>query len=180
MNNGIFPRFFTKAVQNKAKSEEAGRPIFEDREWVEIIIAGDKGSIVERPVRDEDRQRWEEHYERFKKGQESALEGTPVEQWPVLTTAQVAELKALNIFTVEALAELRDSALTNLGMGARDLQAKAQAYLSAAADSSVVQKQATKINDLERQVEFLKQQIADLGSEPKEPKKRGRPKKEAA
>lgn len=176
--SGIFPRFYNKAVQNKAESDKAGRPIFRDVEYVEIRIAGDKGSIVCRKVRDEDRQRWPEVYERFKKQQETAIEGTPVEEWPVLTASQAAELKALNIFTVEALAELKDSGLANLGMGARDLQAKAKAYIAASEDTSVVQQQASQIADLERQVEFLKQQIQEIGEKPKEPpKKRGRPKK---
>lgn len=175
--SGIFPKFYMKAIPNKAESEKAGRPIYRDAEYVEIRIAGDKGSVVSRKVRDEDRNRWPELYGRFKKQQEASVEGTPVEEWPVLSASKVAELKALNIFTVEALAELKDSGLANLGMGARDLQAKAKAYLDASKDSSLVQKQASEIEELKRQVDFLKKQITDLGKEPEEKPKRGRPRK---
>lgn len=174
-NTGIFPRFHIRAVENKLKSREAGRPIFEDREYVEILIAGDKSTVHCPPVNDEHRHRWPEQYRAFKAELETPLEGTPIEQWPAMSASQVAELKALHILTVEALAELPDNGVKNLGMGGRELVAKAKAYLDSAGSTALVQKQAEEIEKLKRDIERLSKQIVDLGAAPK--KRPGRRKK---
>ena len=76
---GIFPRFYMRPVQNKFKSKEEGRAIFEDIEYVEVIIAGDKNNKPHFKVTDEHKQRWPKQYEKFKAGQEQIPDGTRLE-----------------------------------------------------------------------------------------------------
>ncbi len=171
-DTGIFPKFYIEPVQNKAASEAAGRPIFRDTEFVEIRIAGDKFTVVVRKVSDEDKARRPQAYEAFQNNQKQALEGTPIEQWPIMTPAKVSELKALNILTVESLAELPDGRLGRLGMEGRELQNKAKAFLSSATDHQIEHKQAAVIGRLEQKIDLLESQIKALGEKPRQRRSR--------
>lgn len=166
----IIPLFKILTTENKGKSKEQGRPIFDDMEVVEVRFAGDRNKISVFPahaicgqVEDDDgdyrpmtyAQRWPKQYERFKAKQHQVAEGTPVDELPFLTQAKRSELKALSIYTAEALASLDGNALKNLGQGGRDLKNQAQAYLDRAAGSADVTKMAAKISDLEQLVREL-------------------------
>src|SRR3546814_2370746 len=49
--------------------------------------------------------RFPQHWAQFEAGHtERQIIGTPLKEWPILSTSQVAEMNALNIFTVEQLA----------------------------------------------------------------------------
>jgi len=164
-NNGIFPKFYIKAMKNEAKSTAAGHPVFDEIEMVEIRIAGDPKNVVTRKVRENDIERWHKQYAQFKRKEEQVSSGYPVTEWPALSRGEAATLKALNIHTVEALAELPDSGLQNIGMGARELQKKAVAFLEAAKDSGAVERQRQEI---EKQNETIAQQakmLEDLKAE---------------
>lgn len=167
----VIPIFKILTNKNDAKSREAGRPIFEDMEVVEVRFAGDRNKISVFPAlaecgeaQDEDgntrkityAERWSDQYKRFKAKQQQVAEGTPVDELPFLTQAKRAELKALSIYTAEALAALDGLPLKNLGQGGRDLKNQAQAYLDNAKGSADVVKMASKIADLEALVAELR------------------------
>src|SRR5580700_8892848 len=109
------PRFKTEAVHLPYRSKEAGRPIYEDREFVEILIPGDRRSMAVEPVNEEHKARWPREYEAFRAGKETPLTGTPLADWPnsSLTRARVEELAYFNIRTVEHLAQVADTRLGN-------------------------------------------------------------------
>lgn len=163
-NRGIFPRFFMGEKEIKSLSEEKGYPQFRDQEMVEITIAGDNRTVVVKKVDDSHKQRWPEQYAAFKRGEEEPLNGLPLKQCPLFTSAQVATMKALNIHTVEALAELNDSAIGRLGMGARAWVAKAKAYIKEGEKTAGVTKLAAENQLLRDEIEMLKLQIKELGS----------------
>lgn len=163
-NTGIFPKFLIKPVLNGAKTKEAGRPIYDDREFVEIVIAGDSKTCVSHKVTDEHRNRWHREYQAFKQGLESPVDGTPLSEVPWLSASQVMELKALNIFNIEALANLPDTGINRIGMGGRELVKKAQAYIEAAKDGAALQKYAEENEKLKTDVKMLQDQIKELSS----------------
>lgn len=146
---GIYPRFYLRAVENKVKSKEEGRPIFEDVEYVEVIIAGDKNNKPHYRVTDVHKNRWPDQYNRFKENQEQIPEGTRLEEWPILTTSRVQELKAVGIHTVEQLADLNDAGIQSLGMGGRELVGKAQKLIDG----------KDEISELKKEIETLKKQL---------------------
>lgn len=152
---GVVPQFFKTAVENPAKSKKEGRPIFDEVEMVRVFFAGDKNQRPCFVVDDEHRKRWPKEYEAFKKGEEFAASGTPLEKWPQMTTAKVAELKALGIFSVENLAEVPDGNLGALGMGAREWREKARAFIKLGKDTAIVSEQAQEIAVLKEQVARL-------------------------
>ena len=179
--NTIFPRFYTEAVPNNFKSEKQGFPVFENRDFIEIHIAGDSKNIVVREVRESDKTRFPTQWAQYKANQEQVPEGFPLEQWPQLNAAQVATLKAMKIRTVETLAELPDSSLQNIGMGARELQKKARDFLSGQNSVAAVKKEleAEKAEkaEMQKMMQKMQAQIAELAKSQK--KKPGRKKAEA-
>ena len=188
-DNSIFPEFFVEAVQHDARTEEEGRPIFEERELVRIRIAGDSKSVVVRKVNAEVINRWPEHYKAFKNNMEAPLDGTPLSEWPLLTVSRIKELQALNIKTVEALAELRDSALGRVGMGGRELQNQAIAFIESAKDAGHATRLAAELTKRDDTIEMMGKQIEELsdamdalkaGGDETPKRKPGRPKKAAA
>jgi hypothetical protein len=176
----VVPRFYIHTTKNEAKSREAGRPIYDDMEVVEIRFAGDRNKVSVFPAlaicgeaQDEDgntrkityAERWADQYKRFKAKSQQIAEGTPVDELPFLTQAKRSELKALSIYTAEALAALDGLPLKNLGQGGRDLKNQAQAYLDRASGSADVTKMASKIQELEQLVAELRSDKVDGSSQ---------------
>ena len=158
------PRFFMDAVPNEAASKKQGRPIFDESEMVEVRIPGDKLFVFVSPVEDHHKERWPEQYAAFKRGEERAASGTPIEHWaaPTMTRSRVAELKAANILSVEELSAVPDNVLPKLGMGARELREQARSYLATAKDSAAGAAQAAENAALKAQMAALQAQMADL------------------
>lgn len=155
-------RFFVEPQENAAKSATEGRPIFDDVEMVSITMAADKRTEVIERVKDQHRQRWPELYRAFKEGREQDASGTPLEQWPPMTPARVAELKAVNIRTVEQLAAVSDAGLQQMGLGARQLRDQALAFLQQAKDGSAITALQQKNETLEGQIAVMRKTIEDL------------------
>lgn len=166
----VVPRFYIYTTENKAKSKEAGRPIFDDMEAVEVRFAGNRQTVSVFPahavcgqVQDEDgdsrvvtyAERWPEQYKRFKAKSQQIAAGTPVDELPFLTQAKRSELKALSIYTCEALSLLDGQELKNLGQGGRELKNQAQAYLDKAAGTADVSRMASEITELRQLVAEL-------------------------
>jgi hypothetical protein len=167
----VHARFYSAAVLNETKSKEAGRPIFDEHELVEFLIPGDR---LTRPVALANErpngagptyaELYPEEYAAFKRGEQRAASGTPLEQWPNprMTKARVAELKAVNIFSVEDVAGLSDAQLQGIGIGAREMRTDAQAYIEAAKSGAANAAAAAENADLRGQLAAMQEQIAKL------------------
>lgn len=172
-NSSLYVEFFEESVEIPFKSEQAGRPVFEQRDFVRIMVPGDSTNIIECPATEEHKQQFPRQFERYKKGMKDVVEGMPLSQWPPVNKSQVKELNYFEVHTVEQLAELSDSTCKRLGMGQMELRGKARAWLLAAKDGAIVTRQAVENERLQGEIEALKQQIAELATP-----KRGRPAKE--
>ncbi len=171
------PLFRWEARQNQRRTTEEGRPIFDQVPFVQILIPGDKNATVDRKVTEADKTRWPRQWEKFQQNSESPPEGTPLDQWPALSVSQIAELRALNILTIEALANLSDIGLQRIGPGARNFQRRAKAFLRTAKDDGYVYEMMQKIDDLTARLEVLEGENAELRAAAPPPKRRGRPPK---
>lgn len=167
------PRFHIKAVQNNFRTEQEGRPIFEDFEYVEIWIPGDQRSVVDRRVKPDDRARWPNHYAAFKAEKEYIGEGLPLAEWSAVTRSQVEEMKHFKIFTVEQLANLSDAQLQgSFAIGGTALREQARAYVATAAGQAPTAKliadglaKDATITELKEQMTAMQAQIAALAKE---------------
>lgn len=147
----LYVVFHMSAVKNGFRSEQEGRPIFDDIPHCRIHVPGDKTTVVDEPVTDEHKMRFPVQWEKFQKGMTQSPEGTPLEQWPQLTVGQVQEFKALNVLTVEQLAGMADTQAQRF-MGGNELRRKAATFLKVAKDSAEAQRLATANAELERRL----------------------------
>ena len=183
------PVFYTRAVEDKEATLKQGRPMFRDVAYVQILVPGNNKDIMDRAVKEEDKQRWPRQWAAYQNGQEQVLEGTPLGEWPLMRPAQIAQLNAVNIRTVEQIADASDAAMQGIGMGvtvvvaisegigmgARELQAKAKAYLASAKDSKGAEALQDEVVTLKAEVERLTAENAELQKNQK--KSPGRPPK---
>ena len=152
----MIPRFYLKPVRQGFRSEAEGREVYEDREYVEIIVPGDKHSIVDVAVKDEHRDRWSRQYEAFKKSQDAPEEGTPIEEWAPIGASQALELKSSHVRTVEHLAGLSDSQLAKVvPMGGYGLREKAKAWLQQVEDGKPLAEAHQMIRELNDRISQL-------------------------
>ena len=158
----VVPYFRTEAIQDDMASQAAGRPIFRDLEVCEIRIAGDRNFAPVVPahslwmrVDGEDvtyAQRWPRQYEQFRANLAQVADGTPLAELPFLTEAKRMELRALKIYTAEALAGLDGANLRVLGQGGRTLKTQAAAYLQNAAGAAPLAAMAAEIEALKAEL----------------------------
>ena len=157
-------RFFMRAVPNEAKSLELGRPVYEEVEYVEIIVPGDKDNTICRRVRTApipDARRFPRQYAAFKSNQDQAVVGTPLTVWPGVTRAQVEELKFFKITSVEQLAEMPDTAAQNFA-GSTALRLAARAYLERAVGGAGDAKLALAVEEKDKQIAALNDMLAKM------------------
>ena len=139
------------AVKNEGASLKQGRPIYDDIEIVEVRFPGSRSMSVfpalafshwrNDPNTGEQTQvtyaeRFYRQYQQFKAHNPQTKSGTPVAHAAFLTEGRRAELRALNIYTVEQLAHIDGQELKNLGHNGRDLKNKAQEYIAEAKASA--------------------------------------------
>lgn len=129
-------------AKNNFQSEKEQRPIFDKVLMVTVRSPGQQKSVAKLEIMREfgdGKKKFSAYYDRYKKysddfmtnGDGGKLQGTPIEKWEEITMERAAALKAINVLTVESLVELPDTALHQVGMDARKLQAKAKAYIDA-------------------------------------------------
>lgn len=166
----LWVQFSMKAIQNGFRSQEQGRPIFEDQLWIEIRVPGNALTIIERPAIEEDKRRFPRQWAYFEQthGKDGQNVGTPLNQWPLLRPAQIEEIRALKFYTVEQLAFASDQQISTLGMAGgmapMALRERAKLYLEAAKDNSLAQKQADEIKKRDEEIAAMKQQLEELSA----------------
>ena len=173
--NGALVEFYTEAVQNNFQSSQEGRPIYEDCVFVRIQTPGDTRTTINRKATDQDKSRFPKSWAAFEKGLEEVTEGTPLAQWPAVSTSQVKELQHVHVRTVEQLASLSDGGIQKMGPGYQRLRSDAQNWLKAAqgdAASTEVMRENETLREqnalLTEQIEALKAQLKDAEDAAKE------------
>ena len=161
--DGILPRFFVESVENPIATQQQGHPVFFDQERVELLVPGNMLNVPVEIVNDSHRQRWPEAYKRFKDGQEMSADGTPLEMWPILKPAQVRELKAMNLFTIEHVANMSDLVGQRMMAGPK-LRNLAKAYLDDAAAQAIVTAATAENEKLKLQVSELTEKVGNLAA----------------
>jgi len=157
----LFVVFFNHPRKDEAKTLEEGRPMFKDEVYVRIMVPGDKDSVIVRPARDLDKQRFAKQFAAFEQGEGEVHEGTPLKAWPMITRAQCEELKFFGVYTVESLADLADVHVQKF-MGVGMLKQQAQAFIQAAKDSAPLVQLNAAIDDKDNEIAALNQAVEEL------------------
>lgn len=157
-------RFFSEPVELPGKSAEEGRPVYVERDFVGITNPGSRDEVVRRA---EDKAKEDEFiawaYGKWKKTKEQPVDGTPLDTVPFLNKAQVLELKAIAIHSLETLATAPETAIQRM-MGLRELKKKAQAYLEAAKDTAMVTRLQSELSQRDREIDLMKKQMAEMSA----------------
>jgi len=150
-------QFYKKSVKQQQASEEAGRPIFKEFDFVRIMIPGDNLTEIDTYAQDSHKQRFPRqwaHYQNQTAGHEDIV-GTPLDQWPQVTRSQAEELRGLKFYTVEAIADCSDQQLQRIGMVAgmspHNFRLKAKAFLNLANDSAEVAQRESELQALKEE-----------------------------
>jgi len=149
--------FYKRAIKNESKTIEAGRPIYDELDYIKILTPGSRDTF-ETEVTEEYRRRFPAHWAKFKANQEQSVSGTPLDQVPWLTLGQVAELRAVNVNSVEALVGMPDN-LAQKFMGAHELKRRAQAFLDAAKDAAPLLKMQEELHKRDEQIAELRSMV---------------------
>lgn len=125
--------------------------------------------------------KWVEHFEFLYKEwtNENTLpeNGAPIKGWPIASPAMQQQILQANVRTVEDLAAANEDTMRRIGMGARDLQTKARAWLEAASGTGKVAAKNAALEveneQLKERLKVLEQRLASVEQAPR----RGRPPK---
>lgn len=99
------------------------------------------------------------------------LQGTPIDQWTMIDAPMAATLKALQIYTVEILAQQEGTGIQRIGMGGQSLVVKARNWLAAAKDSAVISRMTESDAKKDAQIADLQRQLQELASRMDEERK---------
>lgn len=157
----LYVLFYKGAVEDRNSSLEAGRPIYRDTEFIRIMVPGDKGNIIEREIREQDRQRFPRQYAAFKNEEEEFEQGTPLDKWNYLTPAQVEELKYFGIRTVEALAGVSDTHAQKF-IGINKLRRRAKEFMHATSVEAPVAQLQDELEKRDLKIQEQDDVISDL------------------
>lgn len=154
--------FLNKSVQNQFKSVQQGVPIFEDHTFVKIQHPGETLNIVERPVREDDKQRWPRQWQAFVNGSSQAPSGIPITLLFPDKPSIAATLKGYNIHTVEQLANLSAQGISTVGLGCQDWVNGAKRYLEHAEKGVSHHQFETQIAGYRSEIVKLQRQVSEL------------------
>lgn len=178
----LFVEFDLKPCLDEAASEKAGRPIFTDKEYVRIIIPGDRLATIHKEVSDAIRLQYREQYQAWKTGgDQHASTGTPLSvwAWPGCTKSVVEELKFFKCYTVEQLAGLRDDVLSRMGPGYLKLREGAKEWLAAAKSGAPLAKMQGEAEELRSRIAALEDLVKKQDAALQKTGKRGQQQPEA-
>lgn len=159
-----YVQFELRPVEDREATAEVGHMQYKDVIYAMVTPAGSKDVFEdeaenwlakqEKHVRDgrtpiEHMEYYRKAFERFKQGLEEPESGTPIRSWGLLTPAQHKQVLEANVRTVEDLAAANEPTLLQIGIGARAMKDKAEAYLQ----SADMGKAATAIQDLKLKLE---------------------------
>lgn len=146
---------------NEIKSLEAGHPVYDDREYITIIVPGDKNSIVHRPVWAQDRTRFARQYAAFKNGLSQEVTGLPLTMWGGMKLSQAKEFEYFNVKTVEQLAGMSDGNGIAIH-GFQELKQRAKDYLAFTKEQQPMLQMRAEIESRDTQIATLNEQFTAL------------------
>lgn len=162
-DQGVNMEFYKDSVPSMIQSEQAGHPVFVEKDFVRIVIPGSQNTIIEVPADDTHRKRFPLQWAKYQAGdRNSDMSGWKLEEWPAINTAQVKTLKYMNIFTVEQLAGISDGGAQAIGHGGMELRTRARAAVGAAKNGAAAEAQALENQRLNGEIETLKAMMASM------------------
>lgn len=164
LENKVFAEFNLHPKRNAVKSAEAGRDVFDDVEYIRIVVPGERDGI-HRPAMQRDRENFPRQYAAFKANtSQDAASGTPLSHVLWLRPAQVAELAYYNCRTLEQLAAMPDGSAQKFP-GILSLRQKARDAIEVAKGEAPVAKLREELTEERRKREELEFRLLEMAEE---------------
>jgi hypothetical protein len=183
-DDNIVAIFKNVAVPDAAQSAQAGRPVFCDEEHVELHYPGSKNwsshpaasfshwsvdPLTGDQVKVTYAERFRRQYQQFKAHATQTKIGTPLQYAKFLTEARCAELRAQNIYTIEALANVDGQELKNLGPGGRTMKNAAMEYIADAQSGAANLQLQAELELLRTKNQVMEEDLAALKAKQQTP-----------
>lgn len=183
----VYDRVFQ--VQVGAIGQKQSRPIYEIMRVSEgkdipngelMNLSGSEGRMASVTVYD----RFKRAFEDYRQNIAPSTNGIPLEHWPLMTSEIVRAFRDANVHSVEDLANASDSVAQHVRAEFYKWRTKAQAWLETARKEGGDVQARAELSEVREQLAEAQRQIAQLlsaqNAAPRpEPKRRGRPPKEA-
>jgi hypothetical protein len=154
---GNYPHF------NSQKSNDEGRPIYDERCYVTIMVPGQQ-DIVHRVAWRKDYERFPKQYQAYKNDQDQDLvSGTPLTALTWLHANQLKELEYFNVKTVEQLANVADSTAGKF-MALQNLKQRANDFLAASKDSAHLTQMRAELEDRDEKISTMQAQLSEMAA----------------
>ncbi len=150
--------FYPRPVLQKKETEVSGHPVYKEKMFLKIVMPGEQKLVHDQPMRESDKERFPQEWAHYQNTKTNLQPGVPIDHWHSISLTQKAELKHLNIMTVEHLAGLSDAGVQQI-MGGHDLRRKAQLFVETGKDSEMLAKIKA---DAEKKEEALRAELAEL------------------
>ncbi len=186
MNIALMPQrppyvvFEQRAVEDRNATIAAGGLVMRDVDYVVVRQQGSRDTVekeaaewladIERLTQSgsyppEWARHFREKFNAYKAGQSEPELGLSVRHWPSLSKAQAENLIAAGVRTVEDVASMNEPTMHRVGMGARELKHKAQAYIESRDANKAAEELAAlraQLADRDERVGTLEQRRAAL------------------
>lgn len=173
--------FYTYRSQNTKRWVNPDAAVLEKSRdgmaFIRIVTPSDKDNIIERPVREGDKERWPRHWLNFvREISGDDVPGTKLAQWHQeapddLTPGQLETLEMLKFSVVEQVAQASDTQIMRIGMGGDALRIRAHAYLK----SKNVSASSSEVDALKVELAEMRKMLMERPQAPS-PKQKGWPK----
>lgn len=154
----LYVKFFPLAEHRPAKSSLLDLEIYEDSDFIEIIV--DKFTHVHRKVTAEDKLQFAHLWDRYQKQLGSV--GTLIEKWDLLGPAEKAICIGNGILTVDQLSEMSNERLGKFPAPFAELRDKAKAHVKARDGKVEVSEYGDMLVKMQQQLTVLEAKNAEL------------------
>lgn len=155
------PEFFWQEMESRGSDGTVASRY--QREMVRLRTAGDNLNVPELFVTDRIRRMWPAHYNAWKQALGEHTVGTPLADWPTVTRDQIHLLHSLNVFTVEALAEVADVHLSV--MGGPMMKRRAQEFVANKATTADAERLRRDKEDAEKLANLTLERLEEMQAE---------------
>lgn len=161
-------RFYYDLIKDEAKSQELGRPVHKEVEFLEVNFDGE---ITPKQVTNREREEYKELYLAFLERHKEPLEGTFLKRWIEIDAASAKNLIEMGYKTVEQLVTIPEAQKARLGPDAIWIS-KAEDFLQRTKGDAKVsslqqsnKKLAARVKALEAEIEVLSRRYEAVSGE---------------
>jgi len=150
-------KFYKRPVELKNESIAQGRPIFQEFDFIKILVPGDALTEIDTYVSDAHKTRFPIQWANYmnRQGSEESYSGTPLSEWPQVSASQAEELKGIKFHTVESVAHCSDQQLQKIGMIAgmspHNFRERAKTFLNLASETADISKREEELAQLKEE-----------------------------